>query len=105
MAVMIVSASIPFSLASASIVCINGFCICLSEFNFQTPAGDQRQRQPMYTSPGSFEQYDVSQDGVSWCAISQSGAAFHPAETPLERLLVVHRLAHDQLREPAGKSP
>jgi hypothetical protein len=30
MAVMIVSGSIPFSLASASIVCINGFCIISS---------------------------------------------------------------------------
>src|SRR3954468_2282038 len=96
MAVMIVSASMPFSLASASIVCINGFCICLSEFNFQTPAGDQRQRQPMHPSPRSFEQDDVSYSGR---------ALFHSAKPPLERLLVVDRLAHDDLREPAGEPP
>src|SRR5258705_297988 len=97
MAVMIVSASIPFSLASASIVCINGFCIVTLglKLHFQAAARNPSQRQPVHTLPRSLEEHD---------RVSR-GSPLDAAQTPLERLLVVHRLAHHDLREAAGEPP
>src|SRR5262245_12175157 len=100
---MIVSASMPFSLASASIVCINGFCIVVTstgqkpdsaygflELHFEASPCDQSQRQPVSPSIWRFEQHLVLIDAVQ--------AAF-------KRFLVVHRLAHHDLRQPSGESP
>src|SRR5258705_278426 len=92
MAVMIVSASIPFSLASASIVCINGFCII---FPGQKPPpeprpGNQLHGQPVHASSGSLEQH---------------GGVLAAAQPSFERLLVVARLAAPDLRGPPGEPP
>src|SRR5512134_1022740 len=61
MALMMTSGSMPFSLASASIVCCNGFDIPLLtyplKFNCQSRAADHRQRDAMDPPAGSFEQH------------------------------------------------
>src|SRR5262245_19400324 len=95
MAVMIMSGSIPFSLASASIVCINGFCIVVaikyvshgssSKFHVQAAARNQVQWQPMYPPLRSFEQHV---------------RVFDPPQPALERVLVVHSLSNDDLCAP-----
>src|SRR5258708_1463386 len=61
MAVMIVSASIPFSLASASIVCINGFCIVTLglKLHFQAAARNPSHRQPVHTLPRTRAEHDA----------------------------------------------
>src|SRR5688500_6324923 len=90
-AVMIVSASIPFSLASASIVCINGFCICMSlEFHFEPGPRNQPHRQPVHATVGRLEQHVGILDA---------------AQPSFERLLPVHRLAHHELGEPSRDPP
>src|SRR5687768_6981855 len=88
MAVMIVSGSMPFSLARASIVCISGFCI-FSEFHFQPAARNEAQRQAVHPVVGGLEQHRVVLD---------------PTQAPFERLLVVHGLAHNDLCQAARET-
>src|SRR5688572_2730293 len=87
MAAMIWSASMPFSLASASIVWSSGFAIAL-ELDLEATAGDEPQRQPVQAPVGRFENDRV---------------LFDAAQPAFERFLVVHRLAHHHLGEPAGE--
>src|SRR5258705_2864652 len=101
MAVTMVSASMPFSLASASIVCINGFCIVVvptadaypSKLHFQSSARDQAHRQPMHACLRTFEQHN----SLVFCVF------LHTAQPSLECLLVVDRFAYDDLLEATGK--
>src|SRR5258705_9009159 len=101
MAVTMVSASMPFSLASASIVCINGFCIVVvptaasSKLNFQSAARDQPHRQPVHACLRTFKQHDRLVSCVS----------LHTAQPSLKRLLVVNRFTDDDFGEAAGKPP
>src|SRR5262245_58124775 len=108
MAVMMVSGSMPFCFASASIVCCSGLFICLNagtkvpayvrragletrlELNVELAARDQRQRQAMPAALRAFEQHGVALDAL---------------EPPGERLLVVNRLGHDDFHHPAREPP
>src|SRR6187455_869187 len=99
MAVMIVSASMPFSLARASIVCINGFCMssfspsfvspARSELHLEPPTRNQVQREPMQPTVRRLEQHV---------------AVLHSPQPPFERLLVVDRLLDHQLGQPSREA-
>src|SRR5688500_10503264 len=118
---MMVSGSMPFSLASASIVCINGFCMLpiTSSFHCKRATEPRRHGASLFGSP--CLRASVARDSKldfqpaarnesqrqpvhsSVRRLEQHVAALHPAEPPFERLLVVHRLPDDHLGEPAGE--
>src|SRR5262245_9694517 len=96
---MTTSGSMPFSFASASIVCCKGFDILnfrLSaqgwqlELDFQIRPGDHPVRHPMRTPIVAVDQHVV---------------ALQPGETAPEEPLAVHLLAHHDLRATPGKPP
>ena len=59
MALMTTSGSMPFSLASASIVCCNGFDIISLEFHFQIRPRDHAERHPVPPSVLAVDQHVV----------------------------------------------
>src|SRR4029453_7178486 len=96
---MTTSGSMPFSFASASIVCCKGFDILnfrLSargwqlELDFQIRPGDDPERHPM---------------GTPTVAVDQHVVALQPGEAALEEPLAVHLLPHHDLGATPGKPP
>src|SRR5580765_6896368 len=98
MALMTTSGSIPFSLASASMVCCRGFdivnsgdvCPPVSKFHFQMGPRNHSERNPM---PPTI------------VALDQDVVAVHAREHPLEERLALDSLTHDQLCAAARESP
>src|ERR1700745_4292734 len=88
MALMTTSGSIPFSFARASMVCCRGFGIL--EFHFQIGARDDADRHPV--PPAAV-------------AVDEDVVAVDAAKNSFHDLLPVARLAHHQLRPPAGEAP
>src|SRR5687767_9228789 len=106
MAVITTSGSMPFSFASASIVCISGFAMFVPgphppvfqcragaaslEFHFEIRARDDVHRHPM---------------APAIVAIHQDESAFvvDAAEASLEMRLAVHGFTHHHLGPAAGK--
>src|SRR5690348_4058672 len=82
---MITSGSMPFSLASASMVCCSALFMAFSKFHFEPRTRDECERNPVPPPVGR----------------QPEGAVLHAVETARERRLAVHRLGDDQLGEPA----
>src|SRR5262245_7094912 len=91
---MIVSASMPFSLASASIVCISGFCMFFLKLHLEPAARDEAQREPVNPFVRRLEQHGVA----------LRAAAVDAAQAPVERFLIVDRLPDDNLRAPSAEA-
>src|SRR5262249_46280015 len=84
MALITTSGSMPFSLASASMVCCRGFDI--SKFHFQIRARNYIHRNAMLPAILGLDQHRLM---------------VNTAEPPLEILLAVDRTTHHQLRTAA----
>src|SRR5262245_47916527 len=113
MALMTTSGSMPFSLASASMVCCSGLLItCLrggrplcrpradtsvrpykSKLHFQVRPCDHVDRDPVPASVFAVDEDDRA----------ASAAFVHAAQPALEKLLAVDRLTYDHFRAPAGE--
>src|SRR6185436_11798856 len=98
MALMTTSGSMPFSLASASIVCCSGFDMSYAfsrqprlplELHFQVRPCDHADRHAVRPSIIPVDEHVGSLDA---------------AEPTLEKPLAVHTLAHDDLRAAAGEA-
>src|SRR5439155_2885372 len=90
---MTTSGSMPFSFASASIVCCSGLLMFSayrsSELDFQIGPCDHTERHAM---------------GPPIVAVDQDLVALQPGETTFEESLAVHRLAHHDLGAASGKA-
>src|SRR5262245_56268034 len=96
---MTTSGSIPFSLASASIVCCRGFDIfdshppakrAASELHFQICASDNPDPDPMTLSAGVLDHDD-----------RVSPVVVEPDQPSTQERLAIDRFLHDQLRLPS----
>src|SRR5262245_61666099 len=85
---MTVSGSMPFSLASASIVCCRGFDMFL-KFHFQVRARNGSERYPVPFPVVGVDQYVP---------------IVHAAQRPSEERLAVHRLPYNQLHPASGEA-
>ena len=92
MALMTTSGSMPFSLASASIVCCNGFDISL-QLSARTPLPDSPVNAQRHVMPPSI------------VGVDEDVSAVDAAEGSFEERLPVHRFAHHQLGAPATEAP
>src|SRR6266850_3167384 len=122
MAVTMVSASMPFSLASASIVCISGFCIIVvpttatSTGHRDTEAqrntfSNLRVSVSLWLVSSKFHFQPAARDQLHRQPVRSPLGTFqqhgglsravvvHAAQPAFKRLLVVHRFAQDDLRE------
>src|ERR1700694_6061215 len=93
MALMTTSGSIPFSFASASIVCCRGFDIL--KFHFQIRARNHSDRHPVAAIVVADNNDDVPAAIVVF---------LEPAKPALEEHLTVYRLAHHQLGSPSREA-
>src|SRR5260221_8437379 len=90
MALITTSGSMPFSLASASIVCCSGFDILYPlELHLEIRARDRAERHAVC---------------LPVLAVDQHVAALDAAEPPPEESLAVDRLAHHDLRDASGEA-
>src|SRR6187549_2972125 len=106
MAVMTTSGSMPFSLASASMVCCNGFDIYYS--GVPTPSRNFRGPHPGLASELHFQirprdDPDRHEVPAPILGLDDHAAVFHTAEPALEKRLPVHRLAHHQFGAASGE--
>src|SRR5262249_5055431 len=88
MALITTSGSIPFSFASASIVCCRGFDIL--KFHFQVRA---RNHGIGYPVPAAI------------VAVNEDVSALDPRQRSFAERLSVDRLPHDNLRSPPHETP
>src|SRR5436190_1703618 len=99
MALMTTSGSIPFSFASASIVCCNGFDI----LSFQLSALGCRLELHFQIGPRNHSEWHAV--CLPIIGLDHHVGAVEPAELSPEKSLAVDFLAHHDLRAAAGEPP
>src|ERR687883_104032 len=104
---MMMSCSTPFSLATASMNCCNGFGITsdfqLSTFGYRLSAlGCQLKLHFQIRSRDHAERHAVP---LAILSLDEDRAVLDAAQRALEERLTVHRFAHDHFRAAAGEPP